>query len=252
MDRKYDTINKISEKAFFPRVHTILIENLLKQIEKNWEDLLKSYKDEQRDKVGMSLHKLKEAFIKLDYRYFDLSRIVRTFNQLTRGEMGETLNYLQIAFVDKVEGFHQQVYTTISALILVINYLGYKKGKTNNPINSVKKFLEYTKDKIFKYRSILGDQIDVLQKSRDFRSKFIDHPQQHQLHDWMTFKVKKDVFLIFFKRHGNEVYMIDPTKHPFDPDFKPPVNCGKDFYIAPNEKETLKAIEVLVRHILNI
>lgn len=239
-------------KNELPRVETSLINNLLKDIDANWNELLKGFKDEKRDEVGMTFHRLKEALIKLDYRFSELYGITQVFDHLKGGEMGEPLHYLQIAFVDKVEAFHQQVYSSVSTLILVLNYLGYKGKQPIHPVNSVEQFLDYVKDKELKYRSALIDQIDILQKSRDFRSKFIDHPQQHQLHDWMTFRAEDGLYLIFFKRKGNEVYMIDPTKHPFDPDFKPPVNCGKDFYIAPSKEKTLKAIEVLVRHMLDL
>lgn len=241
----------ISENAFFPRVNTGLISGLLVLIDKNWEKILKGYNDEKRKEVGMTLHRLKEAIIKLDYRYFELISIVKTFDQLTNEEQGEPLHYLQIAFVDKVEAFHQQVYATISTTMLVINHIGYKGKRINHPIDSVKKFLEYIKGEIFKYRSVLGDQIDILEKSRDFRAKFIDHPQQHQLHDWMTFRAEDGLYLIFFMRKGDEVYAIDPTIHPFDPNFKPPVNCGEDYYIAPSEGKTLKAVEIFIKHILD-
>lgn len=244
--------NRISYGFFFPKVRTALIGQLLENIDSSWDKLLKGLEDKKKDEVGMTLHRFKEALAKLDYRFFDLYGIARVFDHLKNDEMGEPLHFLQIAFVDKVEAFHQQVYSTTSTLILVLNHLGYKGKKLNNPINSVEQFLNFVKNNELKYRSSLIDQIDVLQKSRDFRSKFIDHPQQHQLHDWMTFRAGDGIYLIFFKRKGNEVYMINPIKHPFDPDFKPPVNCGRDFYIAPSEEKTLKAVEVLVKHMLDL
>lgn len=247
-----DIKDKISKDVFFPRVRTTLVKNLLRGIDDNWKVLLKGYKGDKKAEVGMALHRLKESLVKLDYRYFDLAEVAQLFDRLKDDEMGEPLHYLQIAFVDRVEAFHQQVYATVSTLILVLNYLGYKGEKLNHPIDSVEQFLEFIKERKLKYRSVLSDQVDVLQKSRDFRSKFIDHPQQHQLHDWMTFRAMDGIYLIFFKRKGDEVYMIDPTKYPFDPDFKPPVNCGKDFYIAPSEEKTFKAVEVLVKHMLDL
>lgn len=242
--------DKISKSPFFPQVRTKLMKDLLKAIDGNWDKLLIGHRGKKKEGVCMTLHRLKESLVKLDYRYFDLGEIVRLLDQLQSDEMGEPLHYWQIAFVDVVEAFHQQIYSTLSTLILVLNHLGLNGKK--HPINSVKKFLEFVKEKQLQYRSALADQIDILQKSRDFRSKFIDHPQQHQLHDWMTHRTEEgEMYIIFFKRKGKEVYAPTP-KHPSDPEFKPPVNCGKDFYISPDERKTLKAIEVLIKHMLNL
>ncbi len=246
------TNKKISEDQNFPRVMNSQIEKLLKTIEDRWKELLKKRKGQDLDQAGVTLHKLKEALIKLDYRYSDLVQVFPMFDSLTADEMGEPLHYLQVAFVDRVEAFHQQIYSTISTLILVLNHFKDDDKGSNHPIGSVKQFLDYIKDNKLRYRSTLINQVDCLQRSRDFRSKFIDHPQQHQLHDWMTFRAEDGIYLIFFVRKGNEVYAINPIIHPFDPEFKPPINCGKDFYIAPSEKETIRAIVVLIGHILDL
>ncbi|MBP9815653.1 hypothetical protein KBD09_00240 [Candidatus Woesebacteria bacterium] len=245
--------SKISDAPMYPRIRNRFIAKLLDSIDKDWDDLTKESSKAKKDKVELSFHRLKEALVKLDYRFFELYQAEEIFDQLDESEMGEPLHYLQIYYVDKVEAFHQQIYATISTLILVLNHVGIENDFVQHPIHSVKKFLEFIGDhKSFRYRSTIQNQKSLLESSVDFRSKFIDHPQQHLLHDWATFRANDEAFLIFFIRKGNEVYFIDPTIHPSDAEFKPPINCGKDYYIPPSPLDTLKACLSLVKHLLDI
>jgi len=229
------------------------MQNSLKKIDNEFNNLLQKMKSKDDTKKAAYLHRFKESLIKLNGRYVELKSIQKQFDELKREEMGEELHYLQIAFVDKIEAFHQAVYTTISALIMVIKQFKSNQNTKNQiPIKSVKKFLTYISTSQAKYQSVLIDQINILEKSRDFRAKFIDHPQQHLLHDWMTFNFLGKVYLIFFKASGQEIYAINPDIHPMSPRFKPPVNCGKNFYIAPNEDECFDAIQILLEHLLNL
>ena len=221
-------------------------------IEKNWETLLKGLKGKRRDKVGLALHWLRENFIKLYYNYRDIEAVEKSLFKLPEEKMGEELHFLQILFVDRIEGFHQQVYATLSTLIAVLNHTGIKGiDSKDHPINSVKGFLEYLSKK-FPYRGGLKDQITILEKSRDYRSKFIDHLQQHILHEWMTFGYNGEYYVIYFRSKGDEVYSIRGDIDPMSPDFRPPVNCGDDFYISPDKKKTYKALVGLTKTLLGL
>lgn len=227
--------------------------NAILLINSNWEKIVKKFGKSRRDVIGLVLHRLRENLARMEFRYNGYSdiekRIILVGSQKSKKSKEESLSFLQLKLVDKVEAFHQQVYSTLSVLILFLTHFRIEDLK-DFPINSVKRFLEHVKKRI-KCRSTLYEQIDLLERSIDFRSKFIDHPQQHAIHDWMTYGYLGKYYVIYFIRHGREVYYREP-KEPFEPDFQPPVNCKKDFYVSPDKDKTYKALHYLVVHLLGL
>ena len=221
------------------------MKNIHEAFEKNWENLVDHLDEQSREKVGLALHKLRESLSRLNYRYSEYE--TAQMNLYQAGENGEEPNFTicQERLVDRLEAFHQQVYSTISTLILVVNFLGVN-GEKNHPINSVKRFLEYIILNIPNDIEI-ENSIDELLASISYRAKFVDHPQQQKLHNWMTFGYRGEHFVIYYIPKGREVYVHD-NSHPRDPNFKPPVNC-EEFMVNPDGQSVYKSVFDLVEYI---
>ncbi|TAL72362.1 MAG: hypothetical protein EPN88_04920, partial [Bacteroidetes bacterium] len=104
------------------------MDRITKLIINNWEDLHeKIHKIIPSDKtveVEIALHRLKENFYRLDLRLRDYNQIENEIHSLSKEEdYVERLHFLQLKLVDRLEAFHQQVYSTLSTLILALNYL---------------------------------------------------------------------------------------------------------------------------------
>lgn len=224
-------------------------------IEQNWENYKTCVRSNERDALT-ALQNFKEAFQRLGYRYDQVKNITETVNNISDGEdEGMTLHEAQIKLVDRIEAYHQQVYSVISGLSNLMNHFSLGGSKAEHPINSNKRFLEFLKENN-RYRSQFVTAIDALMRSIDYRAKFIDHPQQHLTHDWMTFstneKSRNDLYIIHFIKYGNEIYAPGGNTNPEDPTFRPPINCGDDFYVSPNVYRTQEAMTHVVGKAINV
>lgn len=217
-------------------------------IHRNSNILLKAITDDmKKNKAILALRHFTEHMDMLKNRLNEVLALETIIENIADDDIqAGKLHKAQLFLVDKVEAFHQQVYVVISALIAIHNHIGIKGIKQQHPIDSVTKFLEFARQN--SYKSALHDQLTLLQKSVDYRAKFVDHPQQHIMHDWMTYNFEGQNWVIYFLPKSNNVYPIYPF-HPSDPRFKPPVDCGSDFYVAPHPHLTYGAIQ-LTSHIL--
>lgn len=223
----------------------------IKLIDMNWEKLLVNLDEKKRNKVGLALHRLKESLKRLDCRYIEYYEVEKMIIFDSTGPRKINLSDLQLKLVDKVEAFHQQVYVVLSTLILAINYLGIRGKKEQHPINSISNFLKFV-EKIFQYKNILLEQINNLKHSIEFRAKFIDHPQQHILHNWMTYGFQKECYIIYYIEKSNKVFHRGKPYNPNESGFLPPVDCDNNFYVSPNKINTYKAVQYFVKYLLNI
>lgn len=208
------------------------------------EKLLQPYSDTKREQVGLALNHLDEALQKLNMR---LDEVIYAERLLANKENSPaSLEDLQLKFVDKVEQFHRQMYSALSVLILVLNQTGIHGEKPNHPINSVDRFLDYLLGK----NESLSISIDYLKKSISFRAKFVDHPQQHKLHDWMTYLSDGRYYIIYFiPTADRNVYLR--VGNPLDVEFEPPVSCS-DFYVSPHFAETYGSLCNLIVYCLSL
>lgn len=219
------------------------MDSVIKQLEPHFKKLIKDFSKGDQEKAWLAFQRSNEYLLRLKRRYNELLKIER---EIVNSELGKTLrslNDMQLDFVDKTEGFHQHVYSCVSAFIMLLNHIAKKDFKTQIPINSVEEFLRFLGRK--SYSSVIKDQVHYLEKSVDFRNKFIDHPQQHALHDWMTYTYPGGCVVIYFIRRGNEVYYRGLQINPYSPDFEPPVNY-KSFYISPPHVKVYDAVKRLV------
>lgn len=216
---------------------------------RNREALLSGFEEERRARVEEVLRRLLENLVRLHWRYEECQQAVAT---IPPGYSGPKLPEFQLRFVDKTEALHQHVYATLAVLALVLNHRREGDSRQPYPVGSITKFLAALKERDFRYKDRLLDHVAVLERSADFRSKYVDHPEQHQLHDWMTYCPEEKAYIIYFiRKSGALIYRAGPTD-PFHPGFQPPVDCGDDFYVSPDPERTYSAMQKVVIAALRI
>ncbi|MES2762034.1 MAG: hypothetical protein V4677_07505 [Bacteroidota bacterium] len=204
--------------------------------------LLTDFSPERREKAIRAYQRYNENLLRLEKRFNEYIQIETKKAMVDLEELekqNRTLEDLQLEFVDKTEAFHQHVYATISTFILLLSHVAGHKYKGQLPISGVTKFLKYISET--NQDEYIDVQADALKTSIDFRAKFIDHPQQHALHDWMTWSHGSGTCIIYFIRTGNGVYVPEHID-PYACDFRPPIDCG-DFYVSPPPHEAFLAIK---------
>jgi hypothetical protein len=212
-------------------------------LDRNWDRLLSGFEGEERNRVADALRRLRDNLVRLEWRYQECrSASTLPYQPAAPGYTGPSVNTLQLRFVDKVEAFHQHVYATLAVLALVLNHLGKRATKQPYPVGSISKFLSALRERDFRYKERYLGHVAVLEKSADFRSKYVDHPERHQLHDWMTYRFMDTAYVIYFIKHGHVVRWAGASPDPLSPDFRPPVDCGEDFYVSPNIELTCEAM----------
>lgn len=222
----------------------------LEKIRQHCKKLVACFADDKKEKAEMACRAFTEYVERLGNRYKEVLQIETLKTSADPEEMAKheiTLTDLQLEFVDKTEAFHQQVYATISAFIMLLSHIADQKFLSQMPIDSLTKFLRHISDR--SYESIVKDQAALLIKSADFRSKFIDHPQQHALHDWMTYSYGTETCIIYFVRKGNKVYYRE-LKDPYAPDFVPPID-HKSFYVSPAHTQVFLAVIYFTEKVLS-
>lgn len=183
-------------------------------------------------------------------RYFEtIARQIKRFRELdaicvefkTSSNLVRPLHEVQFDFMDQIENFNMQTYVAISALSLLLRRGANASIRAQVPTDSMRKFLAWLKEKT--NSSVLKDHLDCLEKSRDFRARLVEHPQNHALHDWITHLAHDhDPVIIYYDPKGQEVIARGkPGIDPYSADFEPPVNY-KTFYIPPDFRKIQKAI----------
>lgn len=147
-------------------------------------------------------------------------------------------------FVDKIEAYFQQVYSTLSAFIMLLSHVADDDFKKQMPIKGAEKFLLWISKR--SYSGQLKDNVTLLGKAREFRTIFIDHPQQHILHDWMTYSHLNGTAIIYFVRNGNKVYAPGSIVDPYNPNFRPPFDY-KSFYVSPDYRKVHESMKSFVK-----
>lgn len=171
-------------------------------------------------------------------RYNQLESVILELNQSPN--LPRPLHEIQFDFMDYTENFHAHTYMTISALCLLLQRILQKNITAQMPTKEMRSFLTWLTDNT--NSSVLKSHLAELEKSREFRAKIVIHPQNHVLHDWMTYNnFTHDPVMIYFDRKGDEVFARASVTDPYSPDFDPPVNY-KTFYIPPDFRKIQKAI----------
>lgn len=196
-----------------------------------------------------AIQRFNEFFIRLEIRFLDLLKIESEIFNAEPGDMKRPMSEIQLDMVDKVESFYQQLYACMSAFTMLLNHIAPHDYRRSMSIGSVKKFLEFLLSKHLDH----GESLSWLETARDFRARFVDHVQQHVLHDWMTYsypgKFGPECVIIYFVKKGPEVYHRGFQTGPYDPSFEPPVNY-ESFYVTPPHKECFLSFELITENVI--
>jgi hypothetical protein len=215
------------------------------------ESLGTSYKKfaDSDDNKTQAVQRFNEFFIRLESRFLALLKVEAEIFYAEPEKIKRPMPEIQLDMVDKVESFYQQLYACLSAFVMLLNYVAPHSYQRNMSITSIKNFLEF----LSSGHLVLKESLAWLEKARDFRARFVDHIQQHVLHDWMTYsypgKFGPECVIIYFVRKGPEVYYPGIQLDPYAPDFQPPVNY-KSFYVSPPHKECLLAFQLVTEEII--
>lgn len=194
-----------------------------------------------------TVQRFNEYLMRLGKRYEILLVAEKNLYGLRPGKDEKRVAALQLDFVNWTEAFYQELYATLSAFVMLLNHLGDREfGQL--PIRSVGKFLGVIDKKV----NGITELKNTLDEARAFRAKFIDHPQQHVLHDWMTHSLPSiegpKAVVIYFVKKGSGIYwrgLIDPHA----PSFRPPFDC-ESFYVSPPHRKVYNSLKDFIRRVL--
>ena len=209
-------------------------------------------KDEVRDEIkAAAIHRFNENLIRLRWRYEALSQVEAELYSISPDSPRDSRT-VQFDFVDKTEAYYQQLYATLSAFVMVINKLASHEVRRGLNVSRNERFLS---DLLRKYPEI-SDDISNVEIARAFRAKFVDHIQQHTLHDWCTVSNlvgpgAGGCTLIYFLRANPAVHgmVFRPGLDPYAAGYEPPVDHA-GFYVSPLYQSVQKSFENIVRHVL--
>lgn len=182
-----------------------------------------------------------EFTTRLDHRLVLLTQCEALLSNTDGSRHQYNLGDVQIEFVNRVESYFQQLYAAISALAMFTNLTASHEYKKGMKIGSNTHFLDFLEKK-----HIGIAQIKELRKALEFRAKFVDHIQQHVLHDWMTYgtsnaKESQCVIIYFIKAESEvrlpniitaESGLYTPRFDPFHQKFELPFSHN-GFYVSP-------------------
>lgn len=237
------------------------------RLEEYYQAFVSHVPENPAQKHFLACQRFSESMYRLENRHLELqsmeNEIFDLRNEDYKGNTrSRTLNELQHDFLDKTEAFHQQVYSTISAFAMLLNHFASKDFLRGMPIGAIKQFLDFLKERFPDYKK----HIEQLELARDFRSKMVDHIQQHQLHDWMTYsyphhtsRLGADCVIIYFTPlDGTEPrpFLETPPEHlkslVYDPRssyFRLPIG-HKNYYMSPHAGNVFLAMHEIASAVL--
>jgi hypothetical protein len=232
------------------------MDSAVEALDKNWDSLLSRVEDpEQRHRSAYALHRLRESLVRLKLRYDEFKKAIQDYRIATNVSFAKSaLPERQLVLVDKVDAFHQQSYATLAVLCLVLNHLR-ARGEQQYTIRTISGFLDNLEERNFRYKSARLDDLNIVRRSADYRSKYVDHPESSQLHDWYTVNYNGRIYVVFFipesLEKGERLPMTDIDDDPESPTFRPCISA-EDYYVAPSVDKTYDALQRVVIHALRI
>jgi hypothetical protein len=202
-----------------------------------------------RYKSSYALQKLNENLRRLDARSNEYQYIEYIFNSnLVFQGISYSLDEAQFLLLDKMESFLQQVYSTISALILILNYIGFPNLKEDFPQRSVIKFLNFVKNNP-DFTNKIENEIDLLIEAVNFRDNFVDHPQGKPAYNWMSYGYAGKFVIIYYPPEVTEVIAVMDNLDPHCKEFHP---CLKTdiFFVSPDREMSIMALKGLIKTLL--
>jgi hypothetical protein len=141
----------------------------------------------------------------------------------------------QMMLYDLTEGFHDQAYKTLSALVSVHSRIRIADDMPRGAISSNERFLTWWGEAMGEER--MDPYISAVASSRDFRT-LVNHPAGNALFDWRTASTHEDVFVIL---HGHQT---STGRIPAGATPSPAANGDWQFF-PPDMNEVLRGFEQL-------
>ncbi len=254
MTKKYITYILPSD----PNAPELLIQGYIESCHKKIEYKFADFNDVKKSKINLSFLRFSEYITSVEKRKSEFESSMNKF--IETKSIGDSPNkhneafeervidfsFLQLDIVNKIESFHQHVYATLSAFVMLLIQLLPRSLNSQIPINSINKFLKFLKKT--NLNELLKDDIDNLLNSITFRAKFIDHPQQHAAHNWMTWRAEEEIVILYFiplftEEEIEKYYQKhkDKATPPFE---------EKSMYISPYINITYKSLKIFIENIL--
>jgi hypothetical protein len=222
--------------------------------------LPKNFPIDKNQNAAITSNKLIEQMVKLHIRFEEITECTTALSNIMFENTNEKIVISDIKFnkreelyqmeqlklVDKIEGFHQQIYSTISSFGAVLTSYFPHEWRKNMNISSNTKFLDFLKTK--------SDDIDFnislnqLQLSTAYRAKFVDHAQQHRILNWLTQTIDSLPYIVHFKPQLFQ--MICPFEVPNKETRYESYYENNDFYVSPNNFEVYKSLIIVINFCL--
>jgi hypothetical protein len=219
----------------------------------------------KQKKAFYALVRFCEDLQRLTWRYSDYrGEGARNYKRAQRNKRKmKDLDECQKKMVDKSMAFHQQAYVIVGSLGALLNQLKdvraspYTSGEGAASTTAILTELE---TRHFHHDETLLTDLGHVKNSAWFRSKYVDHPQQHQPHCWLTyfnFDVSRE-YIIFYNPIASEPFEMPPVEdiplHRMidtdDPQFSVRVGHAR-WFVAPDPQATYKSLERVSRHAIN-
>ena len=180
------------------------------------------------------------------FRYQKLIEIENEILKITPQKIKRPLQEIQLSFVNELEVFFEEIYSTLSAFSVLLigttfkDYIPQKVSKNNeNLLNFLENFIKddtYLKN------------IQTLREAKIFRNNVV-HFKKDLQQDWMTFSYLspfgQECVVIYYFAKGPEVYYRGFQDDPYAANFMPPVNYSS-FYVSPSHKKIFKALNEVI------
>lgn len=185
---------------------------------------------------------------RLDQRFLTLCKIEQAMF-FDPDKLVYSTHDIQLEFVNRVEAYFQQMYAAISAFVLYLTHMAPKEFKREMPFNSIEKFLKFLE----KRDALFEKESKILERARDFRARFIDHTQQHILHDWetsasMDASGHNSCTVIYFNKKSPSAFyrgVFDPRDARYEPS-----GDYETFYVSPSHREAHAAFYNLCENVI--
>jgi hypothetical protein len=208
-------------------------------------------------KADFALVRFREDLQRLDWRYQDYREANRNYKRTQRNRRrAKDLDHCQKKLVNKSMAFHQQAYVVIASLGSLLNQLKDEKA-SQFPWQEVTDLLDVLESRHFKDNEGRLDDLYVVRNAAWYRSKYVDHPQQHQPHCWLThYELEDDQeYIIFYNPIPGEEFEMLPipeaSMNPKSELYRLPLGV-EQWFTAPDVMATHEAIQRIVLHILSL
>lgn len=183
-----------------------------------------------------------EFFERTILRYVSVKQIEWEMVHLDRLRDKRPRGDVQKDFVNDTESFHQQIYATLSAFIKLLTHIAPKKFSSQMPSKSLCKFIDFLKKEV----SNIEEEMAVIKRSREYRTRYVDHINQNISHNWYTLEIHNgEIYIVYYSTGSNGKIMDIPEIDGGGFTFKTSL-LVESYFVPPHHKDTIIALSNVV------